>query len=82
MKRHTLKTVNQTFSLPLEVSTELHVYIKRREMSRFVADAIRKELESKKAELREAYLSANQDEGQMEAMKDWESTLEDGLDEW
>lgn len=81
MKKRQAKTVNQTFSLPLDVSQELHAYVKRREMSRFVSEAIRKELETKKKELREAYLMANEDEGQTEVMEDWQSTLLDGLDE-
>ena len=76
------KTINQTFSLPVDVSQELHAYVKRREMSRFVAEAIRKELEAKKEELRQAYQMANEDEGQLEATTEWESTLGDGTDEW
>lgn len=82
MRKHQAKTINQTFSLPLEVSSELYTYVKPRERSRFVADAIRKELESKKEELRKAYLSANKDEGQLEATEDWQSTLGDGVDAW
>ena len=62
---------NQTFSLPVEIFIELHSFVKRREMSRFVADAIRKELEVKKQELRKAYLAANKDPGQLEAMDDY-----------
>lgn len=73
---------NQTFSLPVEISLELHSLVKRREMSRFVADAIRKELEIKKQELRKAYLSANKDAGQSGVMKEWQGTLADGADEW
>lgn len=82
MKRQEAKTINQTFSLPLDVSHELHVYIKPGEMSRFVADAIRKDLQAKKEELRHAYLAANKDAGQKEAREDWETTIGDGLDEW
>ena len=75
------KYKNQTFSLPVEISLELHSLVKSREMSRFVADAIRKELEVKKQELRNAYISANKDLGQIEATKDWKGTLADGMDE-
>jgi hypothetical protein len=82
MKKQQKKTINQTFSLPLDVSQELHAYVKRREMSRFVSDAIRKELDTKKEELRQAYLMANEDEGQIEATEEWQGTLADGADEW
>jgi len=76
------KKINQTFSLPLDVSQELHIYVKRREMSQFVSNAIRKELASKKEELRQAYISANKDAGQNETMVDWENTISDGSNEW
>lgn len=70
MKQQVYK--NQTFSLPIEVTQELHCFIKRREMSHFVAEAIRKQLEIKKKELRKAYLMANKDQGQIEATDEWQ----------
>jgi len=82
MRKEPVKKINQTFSIPSDVSLELHTYVKRREMSQFVSNAIRKELEFKKEELRKAYLAANQDEGQQEAMDEWESTVGDATDEW
>lgn len=80
MKQQVYK--NQTFSLPIEVSIELHSLVKRREMSRFVADAIRKELDAKKDKLRNAYILANNDPGQTDATNEWQGTLADGADEW
>jgi hypothetical protein len=82
MRKQQAKTVNQTFSLPLDVSKDLHVYIKPREMSRFVSDLIREGIEAKKGALRKAYMEANEDEGQIEATRDWEGTVGDGQDEW
>ena len=81
MRKQEIKTINQTFSLPIGLSADLHAYIKTRERSRFVSQAIRKELELKKEELKNAYMAANKDEGQIEALEDWQSTLSDGLDE-
>lgn len=80
-KSHT-KTVNQTFSIPREVVHELHVYVKRREMSRFVSEAIRKELEVKREELKQAYIAMSKDENQNAVMKEWEGTIADGVEEW
>ena len=48
MEEEQRKKINQTFSLPLDISQDLHTYVKRREMSGFVAEAIRKELKLKK----------------------------------
>ena len=81
MKEQQAKKIIQTFSIPLEISQELHTYVKRREMSGFVAEAIRKELEIKKDELRKAYRSAKKDTGQLET-KEWEGTVADGIEEW
>ena len=83
MKKHQAqaKKVNQTFSIPIEVSNELHVYVKHREMSQFVSDAIRKELETKKNQLRQEYAGMKNDPAQRQVMKDWESTIGDGIDE-
>lgn len=82
MKNQEPKKVNQTFSIPIDISQELHTYVKRREMSQFVSDAIRKELMSRKKELRQAYLAANQDLGQKEVISEWENTVGDGANEW
>ena len=75
------KKINQTFSIPVDVSNELHVYVKHREMSRFVSDAIRKELEAKKNEMRKEYADIKNDPSQREVMEDWECATGDGLDE-
>lgn len=82
MRKHPSKTINQTFSLPIDISLALQTFVKSRERSRFVAEALRKELEVKKKELRDAYLSANGDAGQLEATEEWQGTLEDNADEW
>ena len=82
MRNQEPKKINQTFSIPLNISQELHTYVKRREMSHFVSEAIRKELETKKEELRKAYSKANKDTGQIQVMQDWDVTLGDGSDEW
>lgn len=75
------KRIHQTFSIPLDISNELRIYVKHREMSRFVSDAIKKELEVKKRELREEYKDMQSDPAQREVMKDWEATIGDGIDE-
>ena len=50
-------------------------------MNQFVSDAICKELELKKEELKKAYTAANKDDGQREAMVEWESTIGDGSEQ-
>lgn len=82
MRKYEFKTINQTFSIPIDVSSDLHAYVKSRERSHFVSEAIRKELKAKKEKLRQAYLDANEDPGQVEATEEWQGTLGDAADEW
>ena len=73
--------INRTYSIPKDVDKALHLLVKKRGMSHFVTEAIRKELEVKENSLLEAYAMANEDTGQKEAAKDWECTISDGLNE-
>lgn len=78
-EKHT--TVNQTFSLPVELVEELHHYIKNMERSAFVAELIRQAIEKKKEELRQDYIAMGKDREQDELMKEWEGTTGDGIGE-
>lgn len=76
-----MRTINRTFSLPEDVDRDLHLFIKPRRMSHFVAESIRKNLEKRRESLAKEYADANKDEGQVEAMNDWACTTSDGLGE-
>ena len=43
-KKHELKRVKQTFSIPLDVSNDLHSLVKKREMSNFVRKTLEKSI--------------------------------------
>jgi metal-responsive CopG/Arc/MetJ family transcriptional regulator len=77
-------TVNQTFSLPVELVEELHRVIKSMERSAYVAELIRQGLNKKKEELRQEYVDMGKDKEQSEILKDWEATVGDNIDdeEW
>lgn len=80
-----MSTINRTFSLPEDVDHDLHLFVKPRCMSHFVAESIRENLQKKRDQLAKEYTESNTDEGQIEAMKDWECTISDGLgkdNEW
>lgn len=76
-----MRTVNRTFSIPVDLDRDLHLLIKKRSMSHFVSEAIRSGLKEKGDSLRNEYAMANKDEGQKEASKDWEVAIVDGLGE-
>jgi hypothetical protein len=76
-----MSTVNRTFSIPVDVDRDLHLFVKHRSMSHFVSESIKKNLKEKRESLAKEYASANKDAGQIEASKDWACTISDGLGE-
>ena len=76
-----MRTVNATFSLPVEVYSLLHGFVEKRGLSRFVSGAIEKALESRQGELRQAYLENNKDKLMHLDLKEWDSLQTEGWDE-
>jgi hypothetical protein len=76
-----MKAVSMTFSVPEEINRSLHALIERRGLSRFVSEAIAKALESKKSDLKAAYLAANEDADLKQSNADWEGLDIEGFDE-
>ena len=74
-------TINQTFSLPIELVEELHKAIKNMERSAYIAELLREGLEKKKEVLRQEYIAMGKDKEQDEVMEDWEGTVGDGISE-
>jgi hypothetical protein len=76
-----MSTVNRTFSIATDVDRDLHLLVKKRGMSRFVSEILRKGLKERRDSLHKEYSMANEDEGQQEAKRDWAATITDGLGE-
>lgn len=73
---------HMTISMPVKLCKELHVFIKKRGISHFIAEAVAKELQQRKLSLEEQYRLAAQDEQMNREFKEWEEgTIGDGLDE-
>ena len=66
-----MKNVNVTFAIPPEMHKSLQKLVGRRNMSKFVAQALETALEAKKLELKKEYIEASQDKGHKEAQEDW-----------
>ena len=71
---------DRTYSIPEDIDRDLHQLIGRRNISHFVAESVRKNLKSIRKDLAKEYAAANKDRGQKEALKDWESTICEGLE--
>ena len=76
-----MRTVNRTYSIARDVDHDLHVLVGKRNISRFVSESVRMRLDTLGDKLAKQYAEANEDEAQIEAMKDWECTIADGLGE-
>ncbi len=66
-----MKKINVTFSLPKETVDLMQGLIGRRKLSSFVSEALKKALEEKVEELRNAYIEANTDPDRQETIKAW-----------
>jgi len=75
------KHQNITLSLSKEVITELHRFIQKRGISRFVEEAITEKLQTKKNSLEEQYREAAQDTDRNKSFADWDALAGEGLDE-
>ena len=73
-----MKNVNVTFSIPPEMHKALQKIVGRRNMSKFVAQALEAALEAKKMELKKEYIEAAKDPGHKEAMADWHALEGEG----
>ncbi|MCE5294909.1 MAG: hypothetical protein LLF94_09910 [Chlamydiales bacterium] len=74
------KHKNITLSLPQELISELHVFVQKRGISRFVEEAIIEKLECKKSTLEQQYIDAGKDKVRNKEFADWDSLAGDGLD--
>lgn len=70
-----------TLTFPEEFIRDLHSYVPRRQLSKFVYEIVRKELESKKAKMARAFREAAQDEELSAEFELWDSCIGDGIDE-
>jgi metal-responsive CopG/Arc/MetJ family transcriptional regulator len=76
-----MKSVTVTFSLPKELIDQLHAFVERRGLSRFVSLAIEKALQEEKEALKAAYAAANQDPDRRELIEDWSALDSEGWNE-
>lgn len=76
-----MKNIPITLTLPEGLVKDLHLYIPNRQISKFVAQLVEKELEIKKEILVREFQEANQDNDRNVEIELWDVTIGDGLDE-
>lgn len=70
-----------TLTFPEEFIQDLHSYIPRRQLSKFVYQIVYKELEKKKEQMARAFREAAKDEELNAEFELWDTCIGDGLDE-
>ena len=76
-----MKKIPITLTLPEDLVRELHLYISRRQISKFVAQLVHKGLENKKDRLAREIREAAQDAERNAEIEIFDALLDEGLDE-
>lgn len=76
-----MKKIPITISLPEDLVRDLHLYVDKRGISKFIAQSAASELAKEKERLAMSYRQANEDEERNKEAEEWDSLNMDGLDE-
>ena len=76
-----MKNIPITLSLPEEVVKDLHLYVSKRQISKFVAKMVAKALEAEKMRLANEFKEASRDEERNAEIEIWDSLNGEGLNE-
>jgi hypothetical protein len=76
-----MKKIPITLSLPEDIVKDLHLYVSRRQISKFVAEMVTKGLETQKQKIAKEFQEASQDNERNSEIEIWDTLIGDGLDE-
>lgn len=76
-----MKNLPITLTLPEDIIKDLHLYISKRQISKFVAEMLRKALEHKKKLLAHEFQEASRDQERNAEIALWDTLSGEGLDE-
>lgn len=76
-----MRNIPITLSLPENLVRDLHLYVSRRSMSKFVAQQVEKGIKFQRDLLAKDYIEASKDTERNAEMEIWDTAIGDGLDE-
>lgn len=76
-----MKNLPITLTLPEEIIRDLHLYISKRQISKFVAQMLEVALEERKKAIALEFQEAAQDSDRNEDIELWDSAIGDGIDD-
>lgn len=76
-----MKNIPITLSLPENLVRDLHLYLSKRQISKFVAEMVEKGLQTKKEKWARDFREASQDKERNKEIELWDTLIDEGLDE-
>lgn len=76
-----MRKVPITLSLPEDIVKDLHLYISKRQISKFVAQTLENGLRSEKEKLALEFREASEDKERNAEIELWDTLSDEGLDE-
>ena len=76
-----MKKVPITLSLPENLVKDLHLYVSRRQISKFVAQMVENGLKSEKERWAQEFREASEDKERNTEIELWDTLIDEGLDE-
>jgi metal-responsive CopG/Arc/MetJ family transcriptional regulator len=72
---------NITISLPQKIVKDLHLFVKKRGISKFIEEAVTEKLEAKKSIKEQQYIDAANDQERNQIFQEWDALASDGINE-
>jgi hypothetical protein len=76
-----MRKIPITLSLPENIVKDLHLYVSRRQISKFVAQMVEEGLKNEKEKLARDFREASQDKERNAEIELWDTLSDEGLDE-
>lgn len=76
-----MKKVPITLSLPENLVKDLHLYVSRRQISKFVTQMVENGLKSEKERWAQEFREASEDKERKTEIELWDTLIDEGLDE-
>jgi hypothetical protein len=76
-----MRKIPITLSLPENLVKDLHLYVSRRQISKFVAEMVEKGLAREKEKLAREFREASQDKERNAEIELWDTLSDEGFDE-
>ncbi len=76
-----MRNIPITLTLPESLVKDLHLYISRRGISKFIAGVVQKELETEKQKLAREFREASKDKERNDEIELWDTLSGEGIDD-